>query len=105
MCHLRGDRVIGREGLHHVIVQPPIGVAVKSLGIHKFLQSTLGNTVDAADQGSTFVIHFGRLAAVLDDRIQATNGLSAFVFYKMNDRHYFHRLTLRMSESKEPTCP
>jgi hypothetical protein len=37
MCHLRGDRIIGTEGLNHVIVHPSPGAVVKSLGVHKFL--------------------------------------------------------------------
>lgn len=104
MCHLRCDRIIGREGLYHVVVQSSIGVAVQSLGVHKFLQSTLGNAVDAADQWTTFMIHLGCFTTVVQDTAQTADGLGALVFYKMNDRHYFHRLAFKMSESKEPTC-
>ena len=46
---LRGDRIIGTEGLHHVVVQPTFGTVVQALGIHEFLQGTLGHTVDAGD--------------------------------------------------------
>ena len=104
MCHLRGDRIIGTEGLNHMVVHPSMVVVVQPLGIHKFLQSALRHTVDAADQRSALVADLGILAAVVDDRIETAYGLGAFAFYEMDDGHYFHRLALRMSESKEPTC-
>ena len=37
MCHLRGDRIVGPEGLHHMVVQPTFGTVVQALGVHKFL--------------------------------------------------------------------
>ena len=37
MCHLRGDRIVGPEGLNHVVVQPAFGTVVQALGVHKFL--------------------------------------------------------------------
>ena len=37
MGNLWGDRIIGTEGLHHVVVQPAFGTVVQPLGIHKFL--------------------------------------------------------------------
>ena len=37
MCHLRGDRIVGPEGLNHVVVQPTFGTVVQALGVHKFL--------------------------------------------------------------------
>ena len=49
MCHLRGDRVVGMEGLHHVVVHPPLGAVVQLLGVHELPQSNLGNTVDTCD--------------------------------------------------------
>ena len=49
MCHLRGYRIIGTEGLNHVIVHPSPGAVVKSLGVHEFLQGALRHTVDAGD--------------------------------------------------------
>lgn len=49
MCPLRGDRIIGTEGLNHVIVHPSPGAVVKSLGVHEFLQGALRHTVDAGD--------------------------------------------------------
>ena len=104
MCLLRGDRIIRTEGLNHVVVQPTLGAVVQALGVHKFLQSTLGHTVDAADQGPAFVIYLGCFAAIIQDTVETAHGLGALVFYEMDDCHYCHRLALRMSESKEPTC-
>ena len=60
--------------------------------------------VDAGDQRSALVVHLGILTAVVDDRIETAHGLGAFAFHEMDDGHYFHRLALRMSESKELTC-
>ena len=37
MCHLWGDRIIGTEGLNHVVVHPSLGAVVQALGVHKFL--------------------------------------------------------------------
>ena len=37
MSHLRGDRIVGPEGLNHVVVQPTFGTVVQALGVHKFL--------------------------------------------------------------------
>ena len=104
MCLLRGDRIIRTEGLHHVVVQPTLGTVVQTLGVHKFLQGALGYTVDAADQRTTFIIHLGRFAAIVQDTVEATHCLGALVFYEMDDSHYCHRLALRISESKEPIC-
>ena len=47
MCHLRGDRIIRTKGLNHVVVHSSVCASVLSLGIHKFQQSSLGNTVDS----------------------------------------------------------
>lgn len=104
MCHLRGYRIIGTEGLNHVVVHPSLGAVIQTLGVHEFLEGALGHTVDTADQRATFIIHLGCLAAIVQDTIEATYCLGALVFYKMDDRHYCHRLAFRMSESKEPTC-
>ena len=104
MSLLWGDRIIGTEGLNHVVVHPSLGAVVQTLGVHEFLQGTLGHTVDTRDQRSALVVHLGILTAVVDDCIETTNCLGAFAFYEMDDSHYFHRLTLRISESKEPTC-
>ena len=104
MCLLRGDRIIGTEGLHHMVVQPSLGTVVQALGVHKFLQGTLGYTVDTTDQWATFIIHLGCFAAIVQDTVEAAHCLGALVFYEMDDSHYCHRLALRMSESKEPTC-
>ena len=104
MCLFRGDRIVRTEGLDHVVVHPSLGIVVKPLGIHKFLQCALRHTVDAGDQRSALVVYLGILTAVMDHRIETANRLGAFAFYEMDDSHYFHRLTFRMSESKEPTC-
>ena len=101
---LRSDRIIGTEGLNHMVVHPSMVVVVQPLGIHKFLQSALRHTVDAADQRSALVADLGILAAVVDNRIEPAHGLGALAFYEMNDSRYFHRLVLRISESKELTC-
>ena len=47
MSLLRGDWVIGMEGLHHVIVHPAFGTVVQPLGVHELLESALRHTVDA----------------------------------------------------------
>ena len=47
MCHLRGDRIVGTEGLHHVVVHPTVRAAVLPLGSHEFQQGSLGYTVDS----------------------------------------------------------
>lgn len=65
MCLFWSDRIIGREGLNHVVVQPTFCAVVQPLGVHKFLQGTLGHTVDAADQRTTFIIHLGCFAAII----------------------------------------
>ena len=101
---LRGDRIVRTEGLNHVVVQPTFCAVMQSLGVHEFLEGALRHTVDAGDQRPALEIYLGILTAVVDDRIKTAHGLGAFAFYKMDDGHYFHRLVLRMSESKEPTC-
>ena len=47
MGHLRGDRIIRTEGLHHMVVHPSVRASVLPLGIHKFQQGSLGYTVDS----------------------------------------------------------
>ena len=104
MCLLRGNRIIWAEGLDHVVVHPSLSAVVQTLGDHKFLQGAMRHTVDAADQRTTLIADLGILAAVVDDRIETAHSLGALAFHEMDDGHYFHRLTFRMSESKEPTC-
>ena len=36
MCHLRGDGIVGAEGLHHMVVHPSVRASILPLGIHKF---------------------------------------------------------------------
>ena len=104
MCLLRGDRIIRTEGLNHVVVHPSLGAVIQTLGVHEFLEGALRHTVDAANQRTTLVADLGILTAVVDDSIETAHGLGAFAFHEMDDGHYFHRLALRMSERKEPTC-
>ena len=104
MCLLRGNRIIRTERLNHVVVHPSLGAVIQTLGVHEFLEGALRHTVDAGDQRSALEIYLGILTAVVNDSIETAYGLGAFAFYKMDDGHYFHRLALRMSESKEPTC-
>lgn len=87
-----------------MVVHSPLGAVVQALGVHEFLQCTLRHTVDAGDQWSALIVHLGILTAVVDDSVETTHCLGAVAFYEMDDGHYFHRLALRMSESKEPTC-
>ena len=103
MCHLRGDRIVGTEGLHHVIVHPSIGASMLPFGIHKFQHGGLGHTVDPGDQGAALVRNLGRPAAVGDDTVQTTNGLGLLAFRKFHDCHNYHRFRLRMSDSRELT--
>ena len=105
VCLFRGDGIIWTKGLNHMVVHPPLGIVVQTLGIHEFLQGALRHTVDAGDQRSALVVHLGILAAVMDYRIETANRLGAFTFYEMDDSHYFHRLVFKMSEIKSPTCP
>ena len=85
--HLRGDRIVGMEGLHHVVVHPPLGAVVRLLGVHELLESALWHTVDACDQRSALIIHLGCLAAVVEDTIKTADSLSAPVLYEVNDCH------------------
>lgn len=104
VSHFRSHRVIGPEGLHHMIVHSTLGVAVQAFGVHEFLQSQLGNAVDAADQPAALVVDLFLLTAVFQNAVQTANGLGTGVFDKTDDGHYFHRLVLRMSESRELTA-
>ena len=103
MCHLRGDRIVRTEGLHHVVVHPSVRTSILPLGIHKFQQGSLGHTVDPGDQGAALVRNLGRPAAVGDDTVQTTNGLGLLAFCKFYDCHNYHRFRLRMSDSRELT--
>ena len=103
MCHLRGDRIVGTEGLNHVVVHSSIRASVLPLGIHKFQQGSLGYTVDPRDQCSSLIRNLGWPAAVGDDTVQTTNGLGLLAFRKLHDCHSYHRFRLRMSDSRELT--
>ena len=103
MGHLRGDGIIGTEGLNHVVVHSSIRASVLPLGIHKFQQSSLGYTVDPGDQGAALVRNLSRPAAIGDGTVQTTHGLSLFAFRKLHDCHHYHRFRLRISDSRELT--
>ena len=103
MRHLRGDRIVGTEGLHHVVVHPSIRASVLPFGIHKFQQGSLGDAVDPRDQGAALVRNLGWPAAVGDGTMQTTHGLGLFAFRKFHDCHSYHRFRLRMSDSRELT--
>lgn len=75
MSFLRSQWFSRMEGLNHVIVHPTIRILMEPLGIHKLLQCKLRNTIDTADQLSTFILGFGFLTAVVDYTVQSTNGL------------------------------
>ena len=47
MCHLRGDRIVRTEGLHHVVVHSSVRASILPLGIHKFQHGNLWDTVDS----------------------------------------------------------
>ena len=103
MRHLRGDRIVGTEGLYHVIVHSSVRASVLPLGIHKFQQGSLGDAVDPRDQGAALVRNLGWPAAVGDGTMQTTHGLGLFAFRKFHDCHSYHRFRLRMSDSRELT--
>ncbi len=103
MGHLRSDRIVWTEGLHHVVVHPSVRASILPLGIHKFQQGSLWHTVDPGDQGAALVRNFGWPAAVGDDTVQTTNGLGLLTFRKFHDCHNYHRFRLRMSDSRELT--
>ena len=102
--HLRGDRIIGTEGLNHVVVHPSPGAVVLPFGVNELLKGALGNAVDASDQPSALTCDFGFLTTVAEDSFQTACCLGACVLHEVDDGHYFHRLVLRISESKELTC-
>lgn len=102
--HLRGDRIVGMEGLHHMVVHPPAGAAVLTLGVHEFQQSNIRYAVDAGDQGAALIGSLVGLAAVVDDAVETADCLRPLAFHKVNDGHSCHRLVLRMSDSKKLTC-
>ena len=103
MGHLRCDRIVRTEGLHHVVVHPSVCASILPFGIHEFQQGSLGYTVDPGDQGAALVRNLGRPAAVGDGTVQTTNGLGLLTFRKFHDCHSYHRFRLRMSDSRELT--
>ncbi len=103
MGHLRGDRIIRTEGLHHMVVHPSVRASVLPLGIHKFQQGSLRHTVDPGNQGAALVRNFGWPAAVGDGTVQTANGLGLSARRKFYDCHSYHRFRLRISDSRELT--
>lgn len=103
MSHLRGDGIVRTEGLNHVVVHSSVRASILPLGIHKFQQGGLGYTVYSRDQGSSLICNLVRPAAIGDDTVQTTNGLSLLALCKFHDCHNYHRFRLRMSDSRELT--
>lgn len=101
---LRRNRIVGTEGLNHVIVHPTADAVVQSLGVHELLQRQLRYTVDTADQSTTIAIGFRLLTAILENTVETTHRLCPAHLYKIHYCHHCHRLRLRISESKEPTA-
>lgn len=87
MCHLRCDRVVGMEGLHHVIVHSSVGAMVLLLSVHELPQGNRRNTVYTGHQRPALVIYLCCLAAVFENITQTTYGLGAPVLYEVNDCH------------------
>lgn len=102
--HLRGDRIVGMEGLHHVVVHPSAGAAVLTLGVHEFQQRNIRYAVHAGNQGAALIGSLVGLAAVVDDAAETADCLRPLACNKVNDSHSCHRLILRMSDSRELTC-
>ena len=98
--HLRGDRIVGMEGLHHVIVHPPLGAVVQALGVHKLLEGSRRNAVDAGNQRPALVIYLGFLTAVVEDTVEAADRLRPFAFYKVDDSHSITALSLEGRTAK-----
>ena len=103
MCHLRSDRIVRTEGLHHVVVHSSVRASILPLGIHKFQQGSLGHTVDTRYQRSSLIRNLGWPAAVGDGTVQTTHGLGLSARRKFYDCHSYHRFLLRMSDSRELT--
>ena len=103
MCHLRCDRIVGTEGLYHVIVHSSVRASVLPLGIHEFQHGSLGHTVNSRDQRASLVRNLARPAAVGDGTVQTAHGLGLLTFRKFHDCHSHHRFRLRMSDSRELT--
>lgn len=98
VSHLRDDRIVGMEGLHHVVVHPSTGSVVLLLGVHELLDRALWHTVDACDQRSALIIYLGCFAAVVENTTQTTYGLGAPVLYKVDD---CHSVTALLSECQK----
>ena len=89
--HLRGDRIVGMEGLYHVVVQPSPVAVVLLFSVHELLKGNRRNAVDTGHQRSAIVIYLGCLAAVIEDTTQTTYGLSAPVLYEVNSSRSFYQ--------------
>ena len=87
VCHLRCDRIVRVEGLHHMVVHSSTSIVMEPFCVHEFQQGSLGNTVDAGDQLPALVFYLFFLAAVVDDTIETTNSLCPLAFHKMYDCH------------------
>ena len=100
MCHLRGDRIVRMEGLHHMVVHSSTGAVVLLLGIQKLPQGNLGNTVHAGHQRSAIMRNLRLLAAVVENTTQTTHSLGAPVLYKVNDSHSVTALSSKDQKAK-----
>ena len=63
--------LIGMEGLREVIEHSAVGLAVLQLGIHKFLVSGFGKTVDTRHKFPAFVYGFALPLAVRKDECKS----------------------------------
>lgn len=100
MRHLRGDRIVGMEGLHHVIVHSSAGAVVLLLSVHELPQGNRRNTVYTGNQRPALVIYLCCLAAVVENTTQTTYGLRAPVFYEVNDGHSITALLSECQKAK-----
>ena len=84
-CKLYGDLVSrfgsnifrGREGLREVIEHSAVGLSVLQLGIHKFLVSGFGKTVDTRYKFPAFVYGFALPLSVLSRNNGRKRGIFA----------------------------
>ena len=67
----------GREGLGEVIEHSAVGLAVLQLGIHKFLVSGFGKTVDTRHKFPAFVYGFALPLSVLSRNNGRKRGIFA----------------------------
>ncbi len=86
------------ERLQELIVHPAIGFAVEPLGVKKFPESILRNTVHTGDQTAALVFCFVLPAAVLQGSPEAAAGLG---FLRCDKFDQCQRLDLLPNEGRE----